>query len=55
MITRVQWNIDSREKLDDHEGHRPEWASNFFQGIYIPLNTRDHCLSNLDHDHVHEK
>ena len=39
------------KKLDDHKGRRPEWSSNFLEGVYIPLNTSDHCLSVLEHDH----
>ena len=53
MIICVQWNIDSREnKLDDHESRRPKLVSNFFEGVYIALNTSDHCLSVLEHDHT---
>ena len=55
-VCSVEYRLPSPEKkLDDHEGRRPEWASNFFEAVYIPLNTSDHCLSNLEHDHTHEK
>ena len=40
MIKCVQWDIDTREKVR-------RGRLNFS----IPLNTSDHCLSILEHDH----